>query len=151
MANRILTTKDSDIGIAVTLVNAASGHTLSNAYYPYQAVTFSQEDWETSQQQDVVTPSARKSYSTLSATVDAIDEQRIIFSLAQARTLYPQDATVELCLDSVYADDVYIPYQLQKEDALVLEVDGRYALHEDGDAIPDIAPISIIPKRYVDD
>lgn len=149
LANRILTTKDSDIGITVTLKNGGSGHILSDACYPYQAISYTQNDWESSKQQDVEIPSAREGYTKLFVRVAEVDEQRIIFTPEEGRTLYAEDAQLELCLDSVYADDVYIPYQLKQDDTLVLEVNGRYALHEDGDDIADIAPISIIPKRYV--
>ena len=151
LANRILTTKDSDIGITVTLKNGGSGHILSDACYPYQAISFTQSDWESSKQQDVEIPSAREGYTKLFVRVAEVDEQRIIFTPEEGRTLYAEDAQLELCLDSVYADDVYIPYQLKQDDALVLEVNGRYALHEDGDDIADIAPISIIPKRYIEE
>lgn len=56
-----------------------------------------------------------------------------------------------MCLDSVYGEDVFIPYQLSKGDQVYLTLNGNYALHDDGDEIPDIAPMAIIPVQYIDD
>ena len=46
-------------------------------------------------------------------------------------------------------EDVYLPYQMNEQDTFYLELDGMYALHEDGDHIQDIAPLSIIPSQYL--
>ena len=42
-------------------------------------------------------------------------------------------------------------YQLSKGDQVYLTLNGNYALHDDGDEIPDIAPMAIIPVQYIDD
>ena len=44
-----------------------------------------------------------------------------------------------------------MPYQLSKGDQVYLTLNGNYALHDDGDEIPDIAPMAIIPVQYIDD
>lgn len=147
LANRILTCRDNDIGIAVTIENCATHHQVSNAYYPYQSVSVSSQDWLTSKTQDVQQPHSRQGYVQVSACIDEIDDTHILFSLQEPRTLYEEDAQLELCLSSVYADDLYLSDQLAKGDEVLLEVNGLYAIHEDGNDIADIAPISIIPVR----
>ena len=61
------------------------------------------------------------------------------------------DESLCLCLDSVYAEDVTLPYHIEVGDVFVLRVNGYYAMHEDGDDIPDIAPVAIIPEQYYDE
>ena len=33
----------------------------------------------------------------------------------------------------------------------IFRLDGSYALHEDGDDIPDIAPVAVIPEKYYEE
>lgn len=149
LANHVLLCGDSDIGIQVTIQNQESDHIAAQAYYPYQSVSITQTDWETSRQQDVKRSSETEGYQFIKATIQSIDEQRIIFALAEDRPFYEEEPVVELCFDSVYADDLYLPYQLEKGDCVFLEADGLVALHEDDDDIPDIAPLAIIPEKYI--
>ncbi len=151
LANRILLTADSDVGLSVEVINQKSDHLLTKAYYPYQQVSITDQDWQTSKEQDVLVSFEKTDYQTITATIEKIEDHRIIFTLPDERELYLEDEEVELCLDSVYAEDVYLAYQLKEGDSVILEVDGLYALHEDGDAIADIAPLSIIPIQYAEE
>lgn len=81
-------------------------------------------------------------------TVKEIETDKIIFTPEKNGSFYTNDESLCLCLDSVYADEVNLPYHIEKGDVFVLRVDGTYALHEDGDDIPDIAPAAMIPEKY---
>ena len=146
--NRILLTGDSDIAVNVTYQNADSGHILSQGMFPYESLTITQDDWELSNSQDVLLSSEYEGYVDLKMTVKEVDSDKIIFTPQDNDTFYMDDASLCLCLDSVYAEDVTLPYHVEAGDVFVLRVNGYYAMHEDGDDIPDIAPVTIIPEQY---
>ena len=146
--NRILLTGDSDIAVNVTYQNADSGHILSQGMFPYESLTITQDDWELSNSQDVLLSSEYEGYVDLKMTVKEVDSDKIIFTPQDNDTFYMDDASLCLCLDSVYAEDVTLPYHVEAGEVFVLRVNGYYAMHEDGDDIPDIAPVAIIPEQY---
>ena len=53
-----------------------------------------------------------------------------------------------LCLNSVYAEELAIPNSLKSGDVMVLRVNGMYVLHDDGDDIPDIVPLTMVSLKY---
>lgn len=144
---RIFITKDSDIPVDVQIINKQSGYQVSKAFFPYESLEMTTEDWQKSQSQNVETTSSKKGYSRILMKVVDKTENQIFFEPLDHQ-LYP-DTKLCLCLDSVYSEDVYLPYQMNEQDTFYLELDGMYALHEDGDHIQDIAPLSIIPSQYL--
>ena len=146
--NRILMTHDCDIAIDVTYKNANSGYILSKGLFPYESFTLTENDWILSEKQDVLLSSNYEGYTDMKMTVKEIETDKIIFTPEKNGSFYTNDESLCLCLDSVYADDVNLPYHIEEGDVFVLRVDGNYALHEDGDDIPDIAPAAMIPEKY---
>lgn len=146
--NRILMTHDCDIAIDVTYKNANSGYILSKGLFPYESFTLTENDWILSEKQDVLLSSNYDGYTDMKMTVKEIETDKIIFTPEKNGSFYTNDESLCLCLDSVYADDVNLPYHIEEGDVFVLRVDGNYALHEDGDDIPDIAPAAMIPEKY---
>lgn len=146
--NRILMTHDCDAAVDVTFKNGDSGHMLSKGLFPYESFTVTQKDWELSENQDVLLSSNYEGYIDMKMTVQEIEEDKIIFTPEDKDSFYSNDESLCLCLDSVYADEVKIPYHIQEGDVFILRVDGTYALHEDGDDILDIAPAAMIPEKY---
>ena len=148
-ANRVLQTGDSNACVEVTIQNLNSGNIVSKALFPYESISLTDKDWEKSETEDVMISSKYEEYTRIEATIEEITEEKIIFQPSSEQQLY-DDERLELCLDSVYAEDVYIPYGLTKGDKVSLMVNGMYAIHDDGNDIPDLAPISIIPLQYLD-
>ncbi len=148
-ANRVLQTGDSNACVEVTIQNLNSGNIVSKALFPYESISLTDKDWEKSETEDVMISSKYEKYTRIEATIEEITEEKIIFQPSSEQQLY-DDERLELCLDSVYAEDVYIPYGLTKGDKVSLMVNGMYAIHDDGNDIPDLAPISIIPLQYLD-
>ena len=144
-ANRVLQTGDSNACVEVTIQNLNSGNIVSKA----ESISLTDKDWEKSETEDVMISSKYEEYTRIEATIEEITEEKIIFQPSSEQQLY-DDERLELCLDSVYAEDVYIPYGLTKGDKVSLMVNGMYAIHDDGNDIPDLAPISIIPLQYLD-
>ena len=128
--------------------NATSGYILSKGLFPYESFTLTQNDWILSEKQDVLLSSNYDGYTDMKMTVKEIEIDKIIFTPEKNGSFYTNDESLCLCLDSVYADEVNLPYHIEKGDVFVLRVDGTYALHEDGDGIPDIAPAAMIPEKY---
>ena len=87
-------------------------------------------------------------YSYVLATVAEVSDQKIIFEPDGESGMYQADPQLCLCLDSNYADDVHLPYGLEAGDKVYLALDGLYAIHEDGDDIPDIWPAALVPEEY---
>lgn len=148
-ANRVLQTGDSNACVEVTIQNLNSGNIVSKALFPYESISLTDKDWEKSETEDVMISSKYEEYTRIEATIEEITEEKIIFQPSSEQQLY-DDERLELCLDSVYAEGVYIPYGLTKGDQVSIMVNGKYALHDDGNDIPDIAPIFIIPSQYLD-
>lgn len=146
--NRILSTGDRDIAVNVTYQNADSGHILSQGLFPYESLTITEDDWNLSNNQDVLLSSEYNGYVDMKMTVKEVDTDKIIFTPQDNDTFYIDDESLCLCLDSVYAEDVTLPYHVEAGDVFVLRVNGYYAMHEDGDDIPDIAPVALIPEQY---
>lgn len=146
--NSALMNQDCDTTVNVTYKNADSGHILSKGLFPYEEFTITQEDWELSQSQDVMRSVEYDEYIDMKMTVKQVDSDKIIFAPQENDSFYSNDESLCLCLDSVYADDIKLPHQIEEGDVFVLRVDGSYALHEDGDDIPDIAPVALIPEKY---
>lgn len=149
LSNRVLLTGDCDVCIDVSIINLNSQHIVADALFPYEKITIRDTDWTNSETSDVELSSAYEGYTMMDAVIKSIDEQKIVFAPIATFSLYPEDQQLELCFDSVYADEVYFPYDLEVDMEVQLLLDGMYALHEDGDAIPDIAPAAMIPKKYV--
>ncbi len=149
VANRVLLTGDCDACVQVNIINLESGFCVSQGLFPYQALHMTDQDWQTSLSQDVKQSSDLEGYTSLRATVSQMDEQKIVFSPVGERTVYAEDDLLAVCLDSVYADEWSLPYHLAPGDEVVLTVNGLYAIHEDGDDIPDIAPLALIPAKYL--
>ena len=147
-ANCALMNKDCDTTVKVIYKNADSGHILSKGLFPYEEFTITQEDWELSQSQDVIRSIEYDGYIDMKMIVKQVDSDKIIFAPQENDSFYSNDESLCLCLDSVYADDIKLPHQIEEGDVFVLRVDGSYALHEDGDDIPDIAPVAMIPEKY---
>lgn len=146
--NRTLVTGDSGAAIDTTMINADSGHVLSNALMPYESISISYDDYELSKTQDVSESSEYKDYVEIKMEITDMDENRIIFTPMEKDKFYIEDEKLCLCRDSVYAEEVALPVELNVGDIMVLRLDGTYALHDDGDEIPDIAPKTIIPLKY---
>lgn len=146
--NRVLVTGDRDEVINTTVINAESGHILANALMPFEPVSITSKDYEVSKTQDVVETSKYDEYEEVKMEVKSIDENRIIFTPLERDKFYTNDESLCLCLDSVYAEEVAIPTSLKAGDVMVLRVNGMYALHDDGDDIPDIAPLTMVPLKY---
>lgn len=149
--NCALMNKDCDISVKVIYKNADSGHILSKGLFPYEEFTITQEDWELSQSQDVMRSIEYDGYIDMKMTVEQVDSDKIIFAPQEKDSFYSNDESLCLCLDSVYAEDIKLPHQIEEGDVFVLRVDGSYALHEDGDDIPDIAPVAVIPEKYYEE
>mgnify|MGYP000287887132 FL=1 len=90
-------------------------------------------------------------YIDMKMIVEQVDSDKIIFAPQEKDSFYSNDESLCLCLDSVYADDIKLPHQIEEGDVFVLRLDGSYALHEDGDDIPDIAPVAMIPEKYYEE
>lgn len=149
--NCALMNKDCDTTVNVTYKNADSGHILSKGLFPYEEFTITQEDWKLSQNQDVMRSIEYDGYIDMKMIVEQVDSDKIIFAPQEKDSFYSNDESLCLCLDSVYADDIKLPHQIEEGDVFVLRVDGSYALHEDGDDIPDIAPVAVIPEKYYEE
>lgn len=149
MANRVLTSGDCDELLEVTVVNAESGHTLGKALFPYESLTITDKDLKASESTDVTWTSSWEGYSRLLATVEEVSEEKLIFRPLSDRIMYVDDELLCVCLDSVYAEDLRLPYGLTAGDEVWLTLDGLYAIHEDGDDIQDIAPLALIPAEYM--
>lgn len=113
------------------------------------SIILTDKDWKKSEKEDVNISSKYEGYTRIETTIEEITEDKIIFQPSSEQKLY-NDERLELCLDSVYAEGVYIPYGLTKGDQVSIMVNGKYAFHDDGNDIPDIAPIFIIPSQYLD-
>lgn len=148
-ANRVLQTGDSNACVEVVMQNLNSGNIVSKALFPYESIILTDKDWKKSEKEDVNISSKYEGYTRIETTIEEITEDKIIFQPSSEQKLY-NDERLELCLDSVYAEGVYIPYGLTKGDQVSIMVNGKYALHDDGNDIPDIAPIFIIPSQYLD-
>ncbi len=148
LANRVLSNADSSDCIEVEIINADSGFVVNKGLFPYESINMTYEDWQKSQSEDVTSSSELEGYDRIKATITEITDEKIIFEPADDAKFYADDDRLELCIDSVYADDVYLDCQLSAGEEVVLNVDGKYALHEDQDDIPDIAPVSVIPAKY---
>lgn len=146
--NRKLTTGVSGDVIDTTVINAESGYVLANALMPYEPISISYEDYELSKTQDVAESWVYNGYTEIKMEVKAVDEQKIIFTPLERDKLYTEDESLCLCLDSVYAQDVTVPSDLKEGDIVLLRLDGTYAMHNDGDDIPDIAPLTMVPLKY---
>lgn len=146
--NRALIDQDCDTAVNVTYKNVESGYVLSEGLFPYEPFTITQEDWQLSQSQDVIRSLEYDGYIDMKMTVKEADEDKLIFTPQEKDSFYADDENLCLCLDSVYADEVTLPHSIEEGDVFVVRVDGSYALHEDGDDIPDIAPVAVIPERY---
>ena len=68
-----------------------------------------------------------ESLGTTSTNLKSKGFRRIISSVSYTHL---DDDRLELCLDSVYADDVYLDCQLSAGEEVVLNVDGKYALQD---------------------
>ena len=148
-ANRVLQTGDSNACVEVVMQNLNSGNIVSKALFPYESIILTDKNWKKSEKEDVNISSKYEGYTRIETTIEEITEDKIIFQPSSEQKLY-NDERLELCLDSVYAEGVYIPYGLTKGDQVSIMVNGKYALHDDGNDIPDIAPIFIIPSQYLD-
>ena len=148
-ANRVLQTGDSNACVEVVMQNLNSGNIVSKALFPYESIILTDKDWKKSEKEAVNISSKYEGYTRIETTIEEITEDKIIFQPSSEQKLY-NDERLELCLDSVYAEGVYIPYGLTKGDQVSIMVNGKYALHDDGNDIPDIAPIFIIPSQYLD-
>lgn len=146
-ANRVLETGDCDSGVDVTIVNVNSGFVASSGFFPYEDIAITDKDWAASETADVNQSSEYDGYSQIRAEVTAISEEKIIFQPDPESALYTEDEELALCLDSTAAEDITLPYNLEEGDQVLLTVDGMYSLHEDGDDIPDIAPLAVIPSE----
>ncbi len=149
--NCALMNKNCDTTVNVTYKNAESAYILSKGLFPYEKFTITQEDWELSQNQDVIRSIEYDGYIDMKMTVKQVDSDKIIFAPQEKDSFYSNDESLCLCLDSVYAEDIKLPHQIEEGDVFVLRVDGSYALHEDGDDIPDIAPAAVIPEKYYEE
>lgn len=110
LTNRILTTGDCDAPIRVIYKNPESGHVLASGLYPYEPLVVGQEDWEQSNLQDVSRSSRYADYADLSMTVREVSPDKILFTPQATDGFYGEDEQLCLCLDSVYADEVVVPY-----------------------------------------
>lgn len=149
LADRILLTGDCNAAVYVDVINSESGHKITSAIFPYESVDISEKDFTVSKNKDVAWPSDKQGYSYMKATAAEVNERQIMFEPAEGGELYKDDGLLCLCLDSVYADEVELPYGFEDGDEVYLIVDGLYAIHEDGDDIPDIAPLAMIPAEYM--
>ena len=150
-ASRVLTTGDCDSAVKIHIINLDSDYQVAEAIFPYESIQITSQDWLTSQQNDVTDSSKLEGYSRVLATVIEKNDNQIFFKPESTSSDYQKDEKLCLCLDSVYGEDVFMPYQLSKGDQVYLTLNGNYALHDDGDEIPDIAPMAIIPVQYIDD
>ncbi len=148
MTNRVLVTGDGDTCIYVTVVNDESGHTVAKSLWPYEQLNITDYDLEESLQKDVEKSSELEDYDILKATVVEKTDDKIIFEPDNGSEMYEDDKELAVCLDSVYAEDLTFPYEINIGDRFVFYTDGKYALHDDGDDIPDISAAAIIPDRY---
>ena len=148
LTNRILVSKDSDIAITVIYKNADSGHIIAKALFPYETISMTDEDFKLSESQDVLMSSEYLDYFDMQMIVKEVSDDKIIFTPQDNDSFYIDDKALSLCLDSVYAEDVTLPYKVEVGDVYIVRVNGNYALHDDGDDIPDIAPVAIIPEDY---
>lgn len=148
LTNRILMSKDSDIAIDTIYKNADSGHIIAKALFPYETISMTDEDIKLSESQDVLMSSEYLDYIDMPMVVKEVSEDKIIFTPQDNDSFYIDDEALSLCLDSIYAEDVTLPYIVEVGDVYIVRVNGYYALHDDGDYIPDIAPVAIIPEAY---
>ena len=146
-----MTTGDCDSAVEIHIINLDSDYQVAEAIFPYESIQITSQDWLTSQQNDVTDSSKLEGYSRVLATVIEKNDNQIFFKPESTSSDYQKDEKLCLCLDSVYGEDVFMPYQLSKGDQVYLTLNGNYALHDDGDEIPDIAPMAIIPVQYIDD
>lgn len=148
LSNQVLLTGDCNAAVDLEVINTESGHKVADAVFPYESLSITDKDWTASQTADVDKPSSMEGYSYVLATVAEVSDQKIIFEPDGASGMYQDDPQLCLCLDSNYADDVHLPYGLEAGDKVYLALDGLYAIHEDGDDIPDIWPIALVPEEY---
>ncbi len=146
--NRILTTGDCDAPIKLTLKNGKSGYICAAGLMPYEGAETSDKDWERSMTEDVLQSERLEGYQDLRMELSEIDGEKLIFTPLERNGFYQNDEKLCLCMDSVYGEEVTLPYYIEVGDVFVLRVDGGYALHEDGDNIPDLAPRAMIPEKY---
>ena len=151
MTNRVLVTGDSDTCIKVTVKNAESGYTAAKSLWPYEQLNITDNDLEESHNHDVKISSKLKDYNILKATVVEKTDDKIILEPDNGSEMYADDSKLAICLDSVYAEDLTFPHEINIGDRFVLYTDGKYALHDDGDDIPDISAAAVIPDRYFTD
>ncbi len=147
--NRILLTGDCDTTLKVTIRNADSGHIVSTSLLPYEPMDINSIDWAKSTTEDVTVQHKYEEYVPMKMTLKEYDGKKMIFSPEKNDSLYTNDDSLCLCLDSDYAENMCPPYHIKKGDVFILRVNGLYAVHEDGDNIPDIQPASMIPERYL--
>ena len=148
LSNQVLLTGDCNAAVDLEVINTDSGHKVADAVFPYESLSITDKDWTASQTADVDKPSSMEGYSYVLATVAEVSDQKIIFEPDGESGMYQDDPQLCLCLDSNYADDVHLPYGLEAGDKVYLALDGLYAIHEDGDDIPDIWPIALVPEEY---
>ena len=147
--NRVLITADDNECIQVKLVNAQSGYQISQACFPYESISCDEKDMQTSEKQDVFVSSKLTDYAYVEMTIEDCNEQMIVLvPSANEQGYYAEDERLAICLDSVYAEDLYLPFDLKKGDQVVVQVNGKYAIHDDKDDIADIAPLCLIPLDY---
>lgn len=148
-ANRVLVTKDCNSAVDIHIVNANSQHQVAQVLFPYESIQITSQDWQRSLMEDVEISSQKEGYSRVLAQIVEINDQQILFRPLE-NNLYT-DEQLCLCLESNYAKDVHLAHQFQKGDEVYLILNGKYALHDDGDNINDIAPLSIIPTQYINE
>lgn len=148
LSNQVLTTGDCNTAIDLEVINSESGYRAARAVFPYESLNITDKDWAASTTADVTQPSSTEGYSYVPAVVTEANDQKIIFEPEEESAMYRDDKQLCLCLDSNYADDVHLPYGLEAGERVHLLLDGQYAVHEDGDDIPDIWPLALIPDKY---
>ncbi len=149
--NRVLSTDDQFAPIYVTYKNANSGYIIASSLMPYEGIVFNEKDYELSKTQDVLITSEYEGLEEIKMAVKKIDGNKIIFTPQESGSFYAEDDSLCICLDTVYADSVAFPDNIKVGDIYVLRVDGNYAIHDDGDDIPDIAPETIVPLKYLEE
>ena len=145
LANRILLTGDCNSILVTEIINGDSGYIAATALFPFQSLTLTDEDWLKSQNEDVLLSAEYAGYDWMDFTIEEADDIHLILKPAdEEREFYFDDERLEICLDSVYAEDLFLPYGLKAQDKVSFLVDGLYAIHDDGNNIPDIAPMALM-------
>ncbi len=149
LINRVLYSCDCNAAIRIIYKNVNSGHIVTSGIFPYEGITMSYDDWKKSSTEDVLRSSAFEEDADLRMAVKEISPEKIIFTPIDNEQFYKDDESLCLCRGSVY-DEVIVPHDLAAGDVVILRLNGLYAVHDDGDDIPDIAPKALIPERYID-